>query len=66
MKVIKAVYNFLVGDMIILVGVLITVILLALINAVSVLAPLRTVSGIILVIAVLVVLTATLSREARG
>jgi membrane protein implicated in regulation of membrane protease activity len=66
MKVIKAVYNFLVGDMIILVGVLITIILLALINAVSVLAPLRTVSGVILVIAVLVVLTATLSREARG
>jgi len=66
MKVIKAVYNFLVGDMIILVGVLITISLLALINAVSVLAPLRTVSGIILVIAVLVVLTATLSREARG
>jgi len=66
MKVIKAVYNFLVGDMIILVGVLITIILLALINAVSVLPPLRTVSGVILVIAVLVVLTATLSREARG
>ncbi len=66
MKVIKAVYNFLVGDMIILVGVLITISLLALINAVSVLAPLRTVSGVILVIAVLVVLTATLSREARG
>lgn len=66
MKIIKAIYNFLVGDMIILVGVLVTMLVLALINTVSLLAPLRGVSGIILVIAVLVVLIATLNREAQG
>ena len=66
MKVIKAIYNFLVGDMIILVGVIITLLVLALINVVSALAPLRVASGTILVVAVLGVLVATLSREARG
>ncbi len=66
MKVIKAIYNFIVGDMVILVGIIITVLVLALINNVSALAPLRVVTGVILVIAVLVVLSATLYREARG
>jgi hypothetical protein len=66
MKAIKAIYNFIVGDMIILVGIIITMILLGLINALSILAPLRVASGSILVIAVLAVLTATLYREARG
>jgi hypothetical protein len=66
MKVIKAVYNFIVGDMIILIGVLATIVLLALINSVSVLTPLRLVSGVILVVAVLAVLIATLSRETRA
>jgi hypothetical protein len=66
MKAIKAIYNFLVGDMIILVGVLITIIVLALINTVAFLAPLRLISGVILVVAVLGVLVATLNREARG
>ena len=66
MKAIKAIYNFLVGDMVILVGVLITIIVLALINTVAFLAPLRLVSGVILVVAVLGVLVATLNREARG
>ena len=66
MKAIKAVYNFIVGDMIILIGVLATVIVLALINGISVLAPLRPISGVIFVVAILIVLTATLSREARG
>ena len=66
MKVIKAIYNFIVGDMIILVGFLLAVVLLALISNLSALAPLRVASGIILVVAVLVVLTATLYREARG
>ena len=41
MNVIKAIYNFLVGDMIILVGISITVVVLALINFVDALAPLR-------------------------
>ena len=66
MKVVKAIYNFIVGDMIILVGIIATAILLALLNAVSALAPLRVAEGAILVVAVLAVLTATLMREARG
>jgi hypothetical protein len=64
MKVIKAIYNFIVGDMIILVGVIVTVILLALIENVGALAPLRTIAGAFLILAVLAVLVASLSREA--
>ena len=66
MKVIKAIYNFIVGDMIILIGITIAVIVLALINFVNALAPLSGASAYILIISVLVVLTATLMREARG
>jgi len=66
MKVIKAIYNFIVGDMIILVGVVIAVLVLALINNVSALSPLRPATGFLLVAAVLIILTATLYREARG
>jgi hypothetical protein len=66
LTVIKAIYNFIVGDMIILTGVIITVIILALIDDVSFLAPLRVISGVILIAAVLGVLTATLMREALG
>jgi hypothetical protein len=66
MKAIKAIYNFIVGDMIILIGITITVIVLALINFVNALAPLSGASAYILIIAVLVVLTATLTHEARG
>jgi len=66
MKVIKAIYNFIVGDMIILIGVIITMLILALINTVSALAPLRVATGAILVVAVVGVLTATLFREANG
>jgi hypothetical protein len=66
MKVIKAIYNFIVGDMIILVGVVIAMLVLVLINNVSALSPLRVATGFLLVIAVLGVLTATLYREARG
>ena len=66
MKVIKAIYNFIVGDMIILIGVTLTVIVLVLINNVTSLASLRIASGIILIAAVLISLTATLYREARG
>ena len=66
MKVIKAIYNFIVGDMIILVGVLLASLLLALIDNVKALSSLQSVSGLILVIAVLAVLGLTLLREARG
>ena len=64
MKIIKAIYNFIVGDMVILVGVALAVTVLALINNVSALAPLKGFSGPFLVIAVLSSLVATLSREA--
>jgi hypothetical protein len=66
MKVIKAIYNFIVGDMIILVGIIVAIVVLALINSVSALAPLRVATGYILIAAVIGVLTATLYREARG
>ena len=66
MKALKAVYNFIVGDMIILVGVLTVMVVLGLIAFVSALAPLRFLIGIMLIVAVLAVLTATLYREARG
>ena len=64
MNVIKAVYNFIVGDMVILIGVMLAVTVLALVNNISALAPLKGFSGPFLVIAVLASLTATLSREA--
>ncbi len=66
MNVIKAIYNFLVGDMIILVGILSVIVILALINNVDALASLRSITGAILITAVLSVLVATLTREARG
>jgi hypothetical protein len=66
MKVIKAIYNFLVGDMIILVGVIVAIIILALINTVSALEPLHVATGYVLIAVVIGVLTATLYREARG
>jgi hypothetical protein len=52
--------------MIILIGVIITILILALINIVSALAPLRVATGAILVVAVLCVLTTTLFREVKG
>jgi hypothetical protein len=64
LKVIKAIYNFIVGDMVILIGVMLAVTVLALVNNISALAPLKGFSGPFLVIAVLASLTATLSREA--
>jgi hypothetical protein len=66
MKVIKAIYNFIVGDMIILVGVIVAIVILALINTVSLLAPLRVATGYLLIAAVIGVLSATLYREAKG
>ncbi len=47
-------------------GVIITILVLALMNLVSALAPLRVATGAILIIAVLGVLTATLFREVKG
>ncbi len=66
MKVILAIYNFIVGDMIILVGVLIVAIVLAIINFVSAFASLRVITGPLLILAVLGVLIGTLAREANA
>jgi hypothetical protein len=59
LKVILAVYNFFVGDLVILIGVALTMIVLALINSVGVRGGL----GLILIVGVLATLVATLSRE---
>ena len=66
MNAIKAVYNFIVGDMIILVGIIIAVIILIIVNNVGVFAPVRGFSGVFLIIVALASLTTTLNREARG
>ncbi len=63
LKVILAVYNFFVGDLVILIGVTLTMVILALINSVGALALLRGGSGTILIIGVLATLVATLGRE---
>ncbi len=64
MKIITAIYNFIVGDMVILIGVALAVTVLTLINNVDALAPLKGFSGLFLIVAVLGSLVATLSREA--
>ncbi|MBA2392645.1 MAG: hypothetical protein H0V70_07845 [Ktedonobacteraceae bacterium] len=66
MNAIKAVYNFIVGDMIILIGILVAVGILALINNVEAFAPIRSFSGAFLIVTALIVLVITLNREARG
>ncbi|GCE31662.1 hypothetical protein KDA_71460 [Dictyobacter alpinus] len=66
MKPLKAVYNFIVGDMIILVGIVLVFLLLLLINNVASLAAIRPYSGLILVVVILAVLGITLNRELRS
>ena len=63
MNIILAVYNFFVGDLVILIGVTLTMVILALINSVGALVPLRGGSGTILIVGVLAALVATLGRE---
>ncbi len=63
LKVILAVYNFFVGDLVILLGITLTMGILALIYFVDALAPLRGASGLILIVGVLATLVATLGRE---
>jgi hypothetical protein len=64
MKAIKAVYNFIVGDMIILVGILLAFIILLVINTLPVLKFASTFSGTIFIVFVIATLVATLAREA--
>ena len=66
MKVINAIYNFLGGDIIVLVGIVLVFLLLLLIYAVDALASIRPYMGVILIIAILVVLALTLNRELRA
>ncbi len=63
LKVILAIYNFFVGDLVILIGVALTMVILALIHFEGALAALRGASGLILIVGVLATLMATLGRE---
>jgi hypothetical protein len=63
LKVILAVYKFFVGDLVILIGITLTMVILALIHFEDTLAPLRGALGLILIIGVLATLVATLGRE---
>jgi len=63
LKVILAVYNFFVGDLVILLGVTLLLVVLALIHFLGALAALRGASGILLIVGVLATLMATLGRE---
>jgi hypothetical protein len=63
LKVILAVYNFFVGDLVILIGVALTMVILTLIHFEGALAALRGGSGLILIVGVLATLVATLGRE---
>ena len=63
LKVILAVYNFFVGDLVILLGTIFTMVILALINSVGALVPLVGGLGVILIVGVLTTLVATLGRE---
>jgi hypothetical protein len=65
MKVIKAIYNFLVGDMVILIGVLVVVAILALFKFVHALSVLTIASGAILILGILIILLGSLTREIR-
>ena len=63
LKVILAVYKFFVGDLVILIGITLTMVILALIHFEDALAPLRGALELILIIGVLATLIATLGRE---
>lgn len=64
MKAMKAVYTFLVGDMIILVGILLAFIVLLAINTLPALKFASTFSGTIFIVFIIVTLVVTLAREA--
>lgn len=62
-KVILAVYNFFVGDMVILLGVTLLMYIIALIHFMGSLTLLQGSAGVILIAGVLVTLVVTLGRE---
>jgi hypothetical protein len=61
---INAVYNFIVGDMIILVGIVLALIILIIINAIPALGVVRPFIGTLFIIFTIAALVATLAREA--
>ena len=63
LKAILAVYNFFVGDLVILLGVTLTMVILALIYFLGALTPLSGGAGAILIVGVMATLVATLGRE---
>jgi hypothetical protein len=63
LKAILAVYYFFVGDLIILIGVTLTMVVLALIHFLSSSPSLCEASGTLLIVGVLATLVATLGRE---
>ena len=63
LKIILAVYKFFVGDLVILTGTVLAMVILALINSVGALAPLQGGLGLILIVGVLGTLVAALGRE---
>ena len=63
LKGILTVYHFFVGDLVILIGVTLLMVILALFHFLGAWAPPRAGSGIILIIGVLATLVATLGRE---
>jgi hypothetical protein len=63
LKGILAVYDFFVGDLVILIGVSLTMAVVALIHFLDAVALLRDGLGAILIVGVLVTLVATLGRE---
>ncbi len=65
MKVIKAIYNFLVGDMTILIGVALLVLFLALLNLLPAEAFIQHYGMLLLPIAIVLILTISLVREIR-
>ena len=66
MRLVKAVYYFIVGDMTILIGILATCFVLALMNWVSGFAFLHMASGFILVVVITGILFTTLTLTKRG
>ena len=66
LKIILAVYKFFVGDLVILIGMTLTMVILALINSMGALAALQGGLGLILIVGVLATLVATPGREVRS
>jgi hypothetical protein len=62
----KAVFNFFVGDWIILGGVVLTLVLVALIENTSALSSLKGTGGVVLFVGIVLTLVATLRREIRA